>query len=552
MKETYVIGIDYGTDSVRALLVDAATGETIADSVFSYPRWGRQEYCSPAEACFRQHPQDYLDGLRHVIGEVVAARPDAAPHIRAVSVDTTASTPCLVDRTCTPLALRPEYADDPDAMFVLWKDHTAQREAEEITALCARSEVNYARHSGNHYSAECFWAKCLHLLRGSRRLRRDAYAMVELCDWIPTVLTGADDPSAIRASHCAAGSKQMWAEAWGGFPPEAFFEALDPALLPIVRNISKTNRTCDHAAGTITPAWAQTLELPEGVVVGVGNIDAHAGAVGAGIRCGTVVLNLGTSACHMALMPSDEMGGRLVEGIFGQVDSSIVPGMVGFEAGLSAFGDVYAWFRNLLCWPLEELLVQPGAPDAQARQRLAEECRDKIMGRLTEEAERLEPRADMPLATDWLNGRHNPYPAPELTGTLTGLRLSTTAPEIYYAFAEATAFATKAILDHLAANGVAIERLTGIGGISQKSPFVMQLLADVTGREISVIDCKQACAMGSVVYATVIAGCYGSVEEAQRALCNFPARRYAPREGRHPLLMQRYERYKVQGGLPQR
>lgn len=552
MKETYVIGIDYGTDSVRALLVDAATGETIADSVFSYPRWGRQEYCSPAEARFRQHPQDYLDGLRHVIGEVVAARPDAAPHIRAVSVDTTASTPCLVDRTCTPLALRPEYADDPDAMFVLWKDHTAQREAEEITALCARSEVNYARHSGNHYSAECFWAKCLHLLRGSRRLRRDAYAMVELCDWIPTVLTGADDPSAIRASHCAAGSKQMWAEAWGGFPPEAFFEALDPALLPIVRNISKTNRTCDHAAGTITPAWAQTLELPEGVVVGVGNIDAHAGAVGAGIRCGTVVLNLGTSACHMALMPSDEMGGRLVEGIFGQVDSSIVPGMVGFEAGLSAFGDVYAWFRNLLCWPLEELLVQPGAPDAQARQRLAEECRDKIMGRLTEEAERLEPRADMPLATDWLNGRCNPYPAPELTGTLTGLRLSTTAPEIYYAFAEATAFATKAILDHLAANGVAIERLTGIGGISQKSPFVMQLLADVTGREISVIDCKQACAMGSVVYATVIAGCYGSVEEAQRALCNFPARRYAPREGRHPLLMQRYERYKVQGGLPQR
>ena len=552
MKETYVIGIDYGTDSVRALLADAATGETIADSVFSYPRWGRQEYCSPAEARFRQHPQDYLDGLRHVIGEVVAARPDAAPHIRAVSVDTTASTPCLVDRTCTPLALRPEYADDPDAMFVLWKDHTAQREAEEITALCARSEVNYARHSGNHYSAECFWAKCLHLLRGSRRLRRDAYAMVELCDWIPTVLTGADDPSAIRASHCAAGSKQMWAEAWGGFPPEAFFEALDPALLPIVRNISKTNRTCDHAAGTITPAWAQTLELPEGVVVGVGNIDAHGGAVGAGIRCGTVALNLGTSACHMALMPSDEMGGRLVEGIFGQVDSSIVPGMVGFEAGLSAFGDVYAWFRNLLCWPLEELLVQPGAPDAQARQRLAEECRDKIMGRLTEEAERLEPRADMPLATDWLNGRCNPYPAPELTGTLTGLRLSTTAPEIYYAFAEATAFATKAILDHLAANGVAIERLTGIGGISQKSPFVMQLLADVTGREISVIDCKQACAMGSVVYATVIAGCYGSVEEAQRALCNFPARRYAPREGRHPLLMQRYERYKVQGGLPQR
>ena len=553
MKETYVIGIDYGTDSVRALLVDAATGETIADSVFSYPRWGRQEYCSPAEACFRQHPQDYLDGLRHVIGEVVAARPDAAPHIRAVSVDTTASTPCLVDRTCTPLALRPEYADDPDAMFVLWKDHTAQREAEEITALCARSEVNYARHSGNHYSAECFWAKCLHLLRGSRRLRRDAYAMVELCDWIPAVLTGGRTiPPRYAQAIAPQGRNRCGPRPGADSLRRRSSKHSTPRCYPSCATSARRTARATTLRGRSRPRGHRRSDFPKGSSVGVGNIDAHAGAVGAGIRCGTVVLNLGTSACHMALMPSDEMGGRLVEGIFGQVDSSIVPGMVGFEAGLSAFGDVYAWFRNLLCWPLEELLVQPGAPDAQARQRLAEECRDKIMGRLAEEAERLELRADMPLATDWLNGRRNPYPAPELTGTLTGLRLSTTAPEIYYALAEATAFATKAILDHLAANGVAIERLAGIGGISQKSPFVMQLLAEVTGREISVIDCKQACAMGSVVYATVIAGCYGSVEEAQRALCNFPSRRYTPRAERHPLLMQRYERYKAQGGLPQR
>lgn len=264
MKETYVIGIDYGTDSVRALLVDAATGETIADSVFSYPRWGRQEYCSPAEACFRQHPQDYLDGLRHVIGEVVAARPDAAPHIRAVSVDTTASTPCLVDRTCTPLALRPEYADDPDAMFVLWKDHTAQREAEEITALCASSEINYARHSGNHYSAECFWAKCLHLLRGSQRLRRDAYAMVELCDWIPAVLTGADDPSAIRASHCAAGSKQMWAEAWGGFPQRRFSKHSTPHCYPSCATSARRTARATTQPGRSRPRGRRRSNFPRG------------------------------------------------------------------------------------------------------------------------------------------------------------------------------------------------------------------------------------------------------------------------------------------------
>lgn len=550
MEAPFVIGIDYGTDSVRALLANAATGEIVADSVFSYPRWGRREYCDSAESRFRQHPQDHLDGLRHVIKEVLAQQPGAARSVRAIAVDTTASTPCLTDARGTPLALLPEYADDPDAMFVLWKDHTAQREAEQITALCARSAVNYARHSGNHYSSECFWAKALHLLRGSERLRRDARAVIELCDWIPAVLTGSRNPSCLKTSHCAAGSKQMWSDAWGGFPPEEFFEELDPVLLPLVRRISKDNRTCDCPAGRIAAQWAAEFGLPSDVVIGVGNIDAHSGAVGAGIACGTVVLNLGTSACYMALMPPDKMEGRLIEGIFGQVDGSIVPGMIGFEAGLSAFGDVYAWFKNMLCFPLKEILAHTELIDERTRERLTEECCDRIMDELTAAAERLSLREEVPLATDWLNGRRNPYPAPELTGTLTGLRLSTTAPEIYYAFAEATAFATRAILDHLAGNGVAIDRLTGIGGISQKSPFVMQLLADVTGREISVIDCKQACAMGSVVYASVLAGCYRTVEEAQRGLCNFPTILYRPDTRKSDLLMRRYERYKTLGNNP--
>lgn len=550
MEGPFVIGIDYGTDSVRALLADAATGAVVADSVFNYPRWGRQAYCDAARSRFRQHPQDHLDGLRHVIGEVLAKHPGAARRVRAIAVDTTASTPCLTDAEGTPLALLPNYADDPDAMFVLWKDHTAQREAEQITDLCARSAVNYACHSGNHYSSECFWAKALHLLRGSERLRRDAYAVVELCDWIPAVLTGARNPPRLRTSHCAAGSKQMWSDRWGGFPPEEFFEALDPILLPLLRHISKENYTCDHAAGRIAPEWAAEFGLPSDTVIGVGNIDAHAGAVGAGIACGTVVLNLGTSACYMALMPPERMEGRLVEGIFGQVDGSIVPGMVGFEAGLSAFGDVYAWFKNLLSFPLKEILAHTELLDEPTRKRLVAECCDRIMAELTAAAERLPLREDLPLATDWLNGRRNPYPAPELTGTLTGLRLSTSAPEIYYAFAEATAFATRAILDHLEANGVGIYRLTGIGGIAQKSPFVMQLLADVTGREISVIDCKQACAMGSVVFAAVVAGCYVSVEEAQRRLCNFPATLYRPDPERRGLLMRRYQRYKALGNTP--
>lgn len=543
MKETYVIGIDYGTDSVRALLANAATGEIAAESVFNYPRWARQAYCDAAESRFRQHPHDYLDGLRHVIREVLAACPEAADQVRAISVDTTASTPCLTDESGRPLALRPEYAEDPDAMFVLWKDHTAHLEAEEITALCARSAINYARHSGNHYSSECFWAKALHLLRGSERLRRDAHAMIELCDWIPAVLTGAADPAAMRVSHCAAGSKQMWAEEWGGFPPEEFFEELDPVLLPIARNISAQNHTSDRIAGTLCEEWAAELGLRTDVKVGVGNIDAHAGAVGAGISAGTVVLNLGTSACCMALMPPKKMGRRLVEGIFGQVDDSIVPGMIGFEAGLSAFGDVYAWLKRLLSFPLEEILVHTELIDSTTRQKLIDECRERILERLTYGAQKLRISDSTPLASDWLNGRRNPFPAPELTGTIAGLRLSTSAPEIYYAFAEATSFAIKAILDHLAANGVETSRLVAIGGIPQKSPFVMQLLADTTGREISVIDCKQACAMGSVVYAAVVAGCYATVEEAQRTLCNFASKSYLPSADRRELLLRRYERY---------
>lgn len=543
MENICVIGVDFGTDSVRAVLADALTGEELAVSVCNYPRWAQGLYCDPARSQFRQHPSDYIESLETVLNDLARRCPDAVRRVRALSVDATSSTPCLVTEACTPLALLPRYAENPDAMFVLWKDHTANRESEEITALCARGEMNYARHSGNHYSSECFWAKALHLLRGDDALRRDAFALLELCDWIPALLTGGRDMKELKLSHCAAGSKQMWAEEWGGYPPQEFFAALDPDLARIARNMNPRNYTCDTVAGTLTGKWASRLGLPEGVVVGVGNIDAHSGAVGAGIGYRTVVLNLGTSACYMAVMPAAKMGGRLIEGIFGQVDDSIVPGMVGFEAGLSAFGDVYAWFKRLLCYPLCNILSQTGLVDAATRERLIAETCDKVMGALTEAAAALPQRADAPLATDWLNGRRNPYPDPALTGSLTGLTLSASAPELYYAFVEATAFATKAIIDHLEKNGVEIGRLVGIGGISQKSPFVMQMLADVMNREVVVAGCPQACAMGAVVYASVIAGCYASVSEAQETLCRFPATTYSPDAERHVTFLRRYARY---------
>lgn len=234
MEHAYVIGLDYGTDSVRALLVDALTGREIDSEVALYPRWNKGLYSDPRVARFRQHPKDYLEALRQSVRAVTGRHADLAPYVRALSVDTTASTPCLTDRAGVPLSLHEEYAENPDAMFVLWKDHTGQAECEEINALCARSEINYACHSGNYYSAECFWSKVLHLLRRDEALRRDAWSVVELCDWIPAVLTGCPDAASVKMGHCVCGSKLMWAEEWGGYPPEKFFAELDPVLLPVL------------------------------------------------------------------------------------------------------------------------------------------------------------------------------------------------------------------------------------------------------------------------------------------------------------------------------
>lgn len=548
----YVIGLDYGTDSVRALLVDALTGREIDTEVAPYSRWSRGLYSNPAAMRFRQHPQDYLDALQLAVRSVTERHPEIVPQIVALSVDSTGSTPCLTDRNGVPLALYDRYAENPDAMFVLWKDHTAQAESDEINALCAASPVNYACFTGNNYSAECFWSKILHLLRRDEALRRDAWSAVELCDWIPAVLTGCPDAASVRMGHCVAGAKLMWSEKWGGFPPESFFEELDPLLLPIVRHLPKENYGCDVAAGSLTEEWAEKLGLRPGIAVGVGNIDSHSGAVGAGIQPGTVVLNLGTSACYMAVAPVEQIGDRVIEGVFGQVEGSILPRMIGFEAGLSAFGDVYAWFKRLLCWPLREILAKTRLVDDATRDRLIAETEAGIMDALTQGAAALPLRADAPLATDWFNGRRSPFTDNTLTGSVTGLRLSTSAPELYRALAEATAFATKRVLDHLMEHGIAIERLIGVGGIAQKSPFVMQLLADVTGMRIDVSDCKQAGAMGAVIHAATIAGLYPSVTEAQQALCAPASCSYVPDVSRQAVLNERYARYRAVGAFTER
>ena len=546
MKD-FVIGLDYGTDSARAVLVNAHTGEQIAEAVHNYTRWSRGEFCDALESRFRQHPLDYIEALKSVLHGVLDSNQDIAPYVRAISVDTTASTPCLTDENLQPLSLKEQYKDNPDAMFVLWKDHTGVAEAAAIEQACHNSQTDYTQVSGYHYSAECFWAKVMHLLATNSDMRRDARSVIECSDFICATLTGTTDPKVARMGHCNAAQKMFWSEDWGGFPPESFFEALDPALVPILRTLNANKYTCDKPYGKISSALAAELGLSCDVVIGCGNVDSHQGAIGAGVAYKRAMINLGTSGCCMFVIPSEVLGGRIIDGVFGQAESCIIPGLVGFEVGLSAFGDAYAWLRRTLAYPTVEILAKSEKIDPETRKTLVDEVLDNILVKLGEDAAKITPRLDAPFATDWFNGRRSPEPNQLLWGSLMGLKLSTTAPELYYAIVEATALAMKTIVDHLAERDIVFDSFIGVGGISQKSPFVMQMLADAIGKDIHVSECKQSCALGSAICASVVAGLYPTIEAAQQALCRPIIRTYSPNSERRELLEKRHELYRAAG-----
>lgn len=547
MSKDFVIGLDYGSDSVRAVLVDAHSGEQIAEAVHAYARWAQGKYCNAGESRFRQHPLDYLEGLHTVLHGILDPHPEIAPLVRAISVDTTASTPCLTDENLQPLSLREEFKDNPDAMFVLWKDHTGVEEAAEIERACAASEINYTQVSGYHYSAECFWSKVLHLLRTNADMRREARSVIECSDYITATLTGTTDPAQNRMGHCNASQKMFWSEDWGGFPPEEFFASLDEALVPILRTMNANKYTCDKPYGTISAKWADELGLNHDVIIGCGNVDSHQGAIGAGVAYKTAMINLGTSGCCMFVIPHEQLQGRIIDGVFGQADSCILPGLVGFEVGLSAFGDAYAWLRRTLAYPTVEILAKSDKVDPATREQLVAEMMDNILVKLGEDAAKLPHREDAPFATDWFNGRRSPAPNQNLWGSLLGLRLSTGAPELYYAIVEATALAMKTIVDHLRERGIDFDSFIGVGGISQKSPFVMQMLADAIGKDIHVSECKQSCALGSAICASVVAGIYPTIEDAQHALCRPIIRTYSPDAEHRALLEKRHALYRAAG-----
>lgn len=534
MKNKYVIGVDYGSDSVRALLVNAATGEELASSVFYYPRWKKGLYCNPGINQFRQHPLDYVEGLETTIkGCLAQVDAEVAKDVVAISVDTTGSTPVAVDQSGTPLALKAEFAENPNAMFVLWKDHTGVKEAQEFNDAAAASPVNYLKYVGGVYSSEWFWSKALHVYRVDEEVRKNTYTWVEHCDWIPFLLTGGSDVTTLKRSVCAAGHKGLWAEEFGGYPPNEFFTGVDPLLSGLVDTLDTKAYDSSVAVGNLSIEWADRLGLPETVLVGVGAFDAHMGAVGGQIEPYYLSKVMGTSTCDILVAP-----GALdsdVKGICGQVNGSVIPGMVGLEAGQSAFGDSYAWFKNVLLWPLKNL--------ADLTDEQINEAEGKLIAKLSEASVGIQPSLKHPFALDWLNGRRTPYANQNLKAAIFGLNLSTDTLLLFRAIVESTCFGAKKIVDCFVDQGVPVKGIIGLGGVARKSPFVMQMMADVLNMPIRIHQSEQSCALGAAMFAATVAGLYPTVGEAMDAMGPGFDMEYFPNPEHAAVYAQRYQEY---------
>ncbi len=540
----YTIGIDFGSDSVRALIVNVTTGEEISTGVAYYPRWSRQQYCDAAANRFRQHPLDYTEGMTAAVRQAIEEAPaDVAQRVVGLAIDTTGSTPVAVDESGTPLALLDQFAGNPNAMFVLWKDHTAIDEAAEINKACRAADTDYTKYEGGIYSSEWFWAKALHVMREDKAVADAAYSWVEHCDWIPFLLSGGSKVMDMKRSRCAAGHKALWHPEWGGLPPEEFLVSLDPVLAGLRERLFEKTYTSDEIAGHLSAEWADSFGLPAGIPISVGAFDAHMGAVGGEIEPFHLSKVMGTSTCDMLVVPEDHAGaGAQVKGICGQVDGSVIPGMVGMEAGQSAFGDVYAWFARLVAWPLENVLAKSTSINEATRSQLIEETRAAIIPQLSEAAEAL-PISDDILALDWFNGRRTPDADQSLQGAIMGLNLGSDAPRVFRALVESTCYGARRIVERFIEEGIPVEGLIGLGGVAKKSPFIMQTMADVMNRPIRIAKSEQTCALGAAMFAAVSAGKYDNVSKAMEKMGGGFDAKYHPDAGRAATYEGLYQRY---------
>jgi L-ribulokinase len=530
MNAAFTIGIDFGTSSVRAVVVDCRDGRTIGTDVFNY-RAGEQGVLQDARDphLARQDPADYLEGLRVSVAQALDAaeaadREFSRTRVIGIGVDTTGSTPLPVDSLNRPLALDLQWKSQLAAYAWLWKDHTAAEEAAQITATAREHAPQYLAPIGGTYSSEWFWSKIWHCLRVAPDVFDAAASWVELADFIPAVLAGVSHPRGIVRGICAAGHKAMYADAWGGLPSKAFLARLDPKLAGLRDRLFDRAHAADRPAGSLSEPWADTFDVPQGIPIAIGEFDAHYGAVGSGVRTGTVVKIIGTSTCDCAIAP---MGTPLpdIPGICGIVPGSILPGYYGLEAGQSAVGDLLKWWVDVAC-----------------------EGREALHAELSAEAARLRPGESGLVALDWNNGNRTVLVDPRLTGLLVGQTVRTSRAEVYRALIEATAFGARVIVERLEAYGVPIERMVCCGGIAEKNPLFMQIYADVLGRPMLVAGSPQTPALGAAIGATVVAGAgaggYDRFEEAQARMTSVKPNTFDPNPAARRIYDELYGLYR--------
>jgi L-ribulokinase len=524
----YTVGLDFGTNSVRALVVDTANGREVGTAVWNYAHGTAGVILSRDPNLARQHPGDYIKGAEITIKQALAdakkiARGFKSEQVIGIGVDTTGSTPLPVDANGQPVAFQKKFSNHPAAMAWLWKDHTGVNEAVEITALAKKIRPQFLAKCGGVYSSEWFWSKILKCLRVAPEVFDAAHSWVELADYVPAELTGTAAPDKFIAGVCAAGHKAMWNAARGGYPDAEFLSKLDPKLGKLRARLTPRVHTIDRAVGRLTAAWAKKTGLSAGIPVAVGAFDAHLGAVGSGVAPGTLVKIIGTSTCDIAISPNDENLAD-VPGLCGIVDGSVLPGYFGLEAGQSAVGDLFNWLVNY---------IEPGGKKVMSYADL-----DKAAGKLR-------PGESGLIALDWNNGNRTILVDQQLTGLLAGQTLYTTPAEIYRALIEATAFGALAIINRFEEYGVKISQIVNCGGIADKSALTMQIYADITGRPMKISRSAQTCALGSAIAAAVVAGAHKNFAGAQKAMTRLKPQIYQPDPKAHAVYRELYAIYKT-------